>query len=191
MAGRGPAPSANPVRRNHRNSGTTLPAEGYTGPIPEWPIPPDVQLTARLNVLRSEQQALETALDNCGDPKEANKLRYRLGKNVEAIAQIEATIAGAAEVEMQIWADLWRTPQAAAWIRMRWTREVAQYARWKAKGELGDLDSAKEARMLADRLGLTPRSLQELRWQIAVDEIADEREASWRGTSARDRMKAV
>jgi hypothetical protein len=34
----GPAPSANPRRRNVRPDTTTLPAGGYQGPIPEWPF---------------------------------------------------------------------------------------------------------------------------------------------------------
>jgi hypothetical protein len=70
---------------------------------------------------------------------------------------------------------------------MRWTREVAQYARWKAKAELGDMEASKEARMLADRLGLTPKAMQDLRWTVAPDEVADRRQA----TSARNRIKAV
>lgn len=38
MGGNGPAPSANPRRRNARPDNTTLPASGYDGPIPEWPL---------------------------------------------------------------------------------------------------------------------------------------------------------
>lgn len=34
----GPAPSANPRRRNARPNTTQLPAAGYTGPVPDWPI---------------------------------------------------------------------------------------------------------------------------------------------------------
>lgn len=44
MGGNGPAPSANPRRRNARPDNTLLPASGYAGPIPEWPlaVPMDV-----------------------------------------------------------------------------------------------------------------------------------------------------
>lgn len=40
----GPAPSVNPRRRNARPESTALPASGYDGPIPEWPlaVPMDV-----------------------------------------------------------------------------------------------------------------------------------------------------
>ena len=184
-----PAASPEPVRRNSRGFGMRLPAEGRQGPPPEWPLRPDVLLSARLKVLRAEQSDLEKALDDCEDPKEANRLRYRLGKNVEAVATTEAVIAEAAELELELWAEIWATPQAVAWEKLRYTREVAQYVRWKAKAELGNLDASKEARMLGDRLGLTPRSLQDLRWTIAPDEVAEKRDD--KPTSARGRIKAV
>lgn len=38
MGGNGPAPSANPRRRNVRPDSTQLPAGGYAGPIPDWPL---------------------------------------------------------------------------------------------------------------------------------------------------------
>ena len=47
-------------------------------------------------------------------------------------------------------------PQAVMWEESSAGREVAQYVRWKIRGEQGDLESAKEARMLSDRLGLNP-----------------------------------
>lgn len=189
MAGRGPARSADPVRRNVRSASVKLPAEGRQGAPPEWPLRPDVRLQARLDVLRAEQADLEAALDGCSPGKEANQIRHRLGQNVEKVALAEAVARNADELERELWAELWATPQAVAWERLRWTREVAQYARWKAKAELGDLDASKEARMLGDRLGLTPLSLQSLRWQIVEDEVAEQR--GQKATSARGRIKAV
>lgn len=188
MPGRGPAPSPDPVRRNVRMS-MKLPAGGRQGPAPEWPLRPDVVLQAQLDALRVEQATLEKALDQCPTGKDANRLRYRLGQNVEKIAQAEAIARNADDLEGELWAELWATPQAVAWERLKWTREVAQYARWKAKAELGDLEASREARMLGDRLGLTPRSLQDLRWTIADDEIAEKREQ--KSENVRDRIKAV
>lgn len=187
MAGRGPSPSPNPVRRNVRAAGVVLPAEGRTGPIPPWPLPDDVMLSARLDVLRAEQEQLERALDGA-DVKEANRLRHRLGQNVEKVALTEAMVTQSKAAELELWDELWHLPHAVAWERMRWTREVAQYARWKAKGELGDMDASKEARMLADRLGLTPKAMQDLRWSIATDEVGQQRQQTSR---ARGRIKAV
>lgn len=187
MGGHGPLSNPNAVRRNARSAGVTLPAEGRQGETPPWPLPDDVVLAARLEVLRSEQAQLERMLDDNPDPREANKIRHRLGQNVEKIAVTEAMVEGAKRAELELWAELWALPHAVAWERMRWTREVAQYARWKAKAELGDMDASKEARMLADRLGLTPKAMQDLRWQIAADEVGEQR----RTGSARGRIKAV
>lgn len=78
-------------------------------------------------------------------------------------------------LERTLWAELWATPQAAAWEQLGYTREVAQYVRWKVRGELGDLDAAKEARQLSDRLGLTPLAMLRLRWEIATDELGERR----------------
>ncbi len=188
VAGHGPVPNPNAARRNARSAGVVLPAEGRTGPTPPWPLPNDVVLTARLEVLRSEQAALERLLDEGPDPREANRIRHRLGQNVEQLAVAEAMVEASQRAELDLWAELWRTPHAVAWERMRWTREVAQYARWKAKAELGDMEASKEARMLADRLGLTPKAMADLRWTIAADEVAEQRQQT---SGARKRIKAV
>lgn len=188
MGGRGPAPSPNPVRRNARPQGTILPAEGRQGEAPPWPLPDDLMLTSRLEVLRAEQAQLERLLDDDPPPREAANLRRKLGQNVERVAVAEAMLDGSRAAELELWTELWATPQAVVWERLRWTREVAQYARWKARAELGDMDASKESRMLADRLGLTPRSLQDLRWTIASDEMAEQRQQA---AGARGRIKAV
>jgi hypothetical protein len=56
----GPAPSANPRRRNVRPDSTTLPASGYAGEIPEWPlaVPMDIgEEVAWRSLWRSPQAA--------------------------------------------------------------------------------------------------------------------------------------
>jgi hypothetical protein len=70
------------------------------------------------------------------------------------------------------WAWAWRTPQAAAW----------------SPGDLyGELQVAREARELDDRLGLTPKGLAALRWKI-VAPISEVPRAQGAG---RERLKAV
>jgi hypothetical protein len=83
------------------------------------------------------------------------------------------------EAETTLWAELWRTPQAAAWITMGATviREVATYCRWQCKGETGDLEATKEARYRADKLGLNPKAMRALLWQVVGDELAQQRTA--------------
>jgi hypothetical protein len=80
------------------------------------------------------------------------------------------------KLELRIWRELWRLPQAVAWERFDFTREVAQYVRWKARAELLlEVEATRESRLLADRLGLTPLAMLRLRWEVAVDELAERR----------------
>jgi hypothetical protein len=96
------------------------------------------------------------------------------------------------EHEVTLWAELWATPQAVQWERLRWTREVAQYVRWKALAEFGSLDAGKEARQLADRLGLSPLSLLRLRWEIiGAPEVEAQVPASRGRAKARSRYKVL
>jgi hypothetical protein len=97
------------------------------------------------------------------------------------------------EREAELWADLWSTPQAVAWERLRWTRTVARYVRFEVRAETGDLKAGAEARLLEDRLGLTPQAMLRLRWEVAADEVAEQRqERTTRAKkSARQRLKVV
>lgn len=95
--------------------------------------------------------------------------------------------------ESDAWVGLWRTPQAVAWERMGegTAREVARYCRLLIIAEGADATAAvhAQATALADRLGLTPKSMRLLLWQIAPDEVAEKRQEPSRG--ARGRIKAV
>lgn len=90
--------------------------------------------------------------------------------------------------EKAAWVELWATPQAVAWERLGWTRVVARYCRVMLAAELLDKDSLAEARQLEDRLGLTPKAMRLLLWEIVSDEVTERRQES---TSARGRIKAV
>lgn len=83
------------------------------------------------------------------------------------------------------WLDLWRTPQAVAWERMGvgTIRIVARYARLLCAAEsaaagkvaVASAHTYGEVRQLEDRLGLTPMAMLRLRWEIATDEVAEQR----------------
>lgn len=95
--------------------------------------------------------------------------------------------------EQITWRELWRTPQAAAWAIMGagTTRVVARYVRMLRHAEASDGSLPQyltAAAQLEDRLGLTPKAMRMLLWEIATDEVADQRAAS---TGARGRIKAV
>jgi hypothetical protein len=89
------------------------------------------------------------------------------------------------------WRELWATPQAAAWEKLGWTRTVARYCRVMLAAESDEATAAilAQATALEDRLGLTPKSMRMLMWQIASDEVAEKRQETSAG--ARGRIKAV
>ena len=89
--------------------------------------------------------------------------------------------------ETALWKDLWATPQAVAWEQLGWTRTVARYARIALLAEACDKDFLPEARQLEDRLGLTPRAMRILLWEISSDEVAEKRETK----GVRGRLQAV
>jgi hypothetical protein len=92
--------------------------------------------------------------------------------------------------ERRVWVDLWHTPQAAVWERLGWTRTVARYCRLMVMAEKRDASPALQAQVTAleDRLGLTPKAMRLLLWEIVSDDVAEARAG---GQSARERMKAV
>lgn len=168
MAGSGPAGSMNPKRRNARVGVVVLPADGYQGEVPPWPLLADVVVTAKRDMaLRAVAESEEILEDPDMPAGERTKARRVLAKAKESATILDAQLNAQVAVEVELWAELWRTPQAEQWARLGWSREVAQYARHKAKGELGSLDDAKEARMLSDRLGLSPKAMRSLLWTIS------------------------
>jgi len=91
--------------------------------------------------------------------------------------------------ERAAWADLWHTPQAVAWEKLGWTRTVARYCRLMVQAEKPNANAIAlaEARQFEDRLGLTPKAMRLLLWEIVADEVAEQRAA----TDVRARIKAV
>lgn len=79
--------------------------------------------------------------------------------------------------ELDVWAELWSTPQAAAWAAEPWRiRTVALYCRWSVRSE-GDVPAAflGQVHRLGDQIGLTPAGLRENGWAIAADEVTEKR----------------
>lgn len=135
----GPAPKADPARRNSRVGPLRLPAEGRKGKPPTWPLED-----------------------------------------------------GPTSSELAIWRQLWGTPQAVAWERLGWTRTVGRYCRYLTLAEAGTPVAAVLSHVvgLEDRLGLTPKAMRMLLWEIVVDEVADKR-ARRPVADVRSRIKAV
>lgn len=189
MAGMGPAPK-NPGQRRRRNATvamTQLPAEGRTGRPPKFPLPEDMVTAAKLRVAREQAEDLAEA-QACGKPID----EWKLIRLQEKVALYEHVVAIQRKTELALWRELWKLPQAVAWERTGYTREVAKYVRLTVLAESGDLNAGKEARQWSDRLGLNDLALLRLRWEVARDEVAQQRQNNApAGPPARPRLKAV
>lgn len=183
----GPPPNPNRRRRNATIALTQLPAEGRQGEPPAWPLGVDVGAQARLD--RLDRQIDDAAVEMQGDGRAAKNAERRMLGLQERAEVLRAEIDQAAEQETVLWAELWSTPQAVMWERLRWTRDVAQYVRWKCRAEQGDLEASKEARLLSDRLGLNPLALLRLRWEVAPDEVAEQRTTRAKRSTAAARSR--
>ena len=164
----GPAPSESSERSERRGySLTALPAEGYDGPVPEWPLAPYV-------VRRWESE--EGARFQVVDHEATESFRVR---------------------ELALWGWAWRTPQACAWSlpsEMWRAQTVARWCRQAAKCESSDSSASDHGQLhrYADQVGLTTAGLREMGWKVAVDQVAEKAaESVAPKLSSRDRMKVV
>lgn len=168
MAGMGPPPKPEGQRRR-RNvvPGTIrLPAAGRTGRAPAWPLPADLEGKRHLAKLADLEATVLGRLDVEDDDEKRETLQRRLAAIARQVEILEERITVTEGLEAELWRALWRTPQAVEWARLRWTRTVAQYVRWKAQAELGDLKAGAEARQYEDRLGLNSLAMLRLRWVV-------------------------
>jgi hypothetical protein len=167
MAGRGPAPGANPNkktaaqrrRRNVEQPGEHLPAEGYTGEFPPLPA------TWSNTVMRKVQT---------GDGED------ELLPETVKITYLKIT---------REWYEIWaRSPMATKFTQVDWMRlrELAplkdQYHRRPSK------DLASELRLQESLLGATVQDRQRMRLQIGEPE--EEAEPEQKGATVR-RLRAV
>lgn len=147
---------------------TALPSEGYPLAPPAFPLPKMVRYRWEYEDKRRYQAVDEDATE-----------RYR-------------------ERELEVWAEVWSTPQGAAWSTQSWRWSIiAEYCRLKTIVE-GEPDSnaalVAQLHRYRDQIGLTPAGLKENGWAIAVDVVAEKREeraAAPRRRTSRDRMTVV
>ena len=147
----GPAPDPNSARSERRGYVlTALPAEGYDGPVPDFPLP---RRTVWVEVI-------------------VGKVRVR---EVD-----DAATGSVQDRELALWEWVWRTPQACAWSMPseRWRlNTVALYVRTHVLCESSDATAADKNSLhrFADQIGLTPAGLRENGWVVAVDQVAQKR----------------
>lgn len=167
----GPQPAEDSGRSDRRGFKlTALPAEGYEGSAPEFPLP------ARA-VYRWETE---------------DKRRYQ-------VLDSDATEL-VADREQQLWEWAWSTPQACAWSMPSESWRLMTIAHWVRTAVLCESSEATAAdkgslHRFADQIGMTPAGLKENGWKVAPDETAQRRESrsSKEPTrkSSRDRMKVM
>ena len=135
----GPAPDPLSGRSDRRGlSLTALPAAGYDGEVPEFPLPRPVKR------------------------------------------------------ERDLWAWVWRTPQAHAWSAEPWRwHSVAMWARLSAKCETKDASASDQTARLRmeDNIGLSAAGLKLNGWTIAAKPT--ETPERQRTSSARDRFEVI
>lgn len=145
----GPNADINSARSESRGlSYEKLPASGYDGDVPEFPLP-------RLEVT-------STYFDDGQKLTEVDE-----GASAERFSR-----------ENELWCWAWRTPQAAAWALESWRwQSVADWVRMKAHCETSDASAADRTGLLRlqEQIGLTPSGLKLNGWAIARDEVAPRR----------------
>lgn len=147
---------------------TALPSEGFAGEVPEFPLP--------------------------------KMLRYRWefeDKRRFQVLDVDATDAYR-ERETDVWTEIWRSPQGAAWATQPWRWSViAEFCRLKTVVE-GEPDAnaslVSQLHRYRDQIGFSPAGLKENGWAIAADEVAAKREETEEAparASSRSKLKVV
>lgn len=111
----------------------------------------------------------------------------RDGKTPPWPLDVEAT-----DQEKKAWRELWKLPAAAVWEEQRCFRMVARYCRAMVESEQPEASAGLHAQVTAmeDRLGLTPKAMRLLLWEIVPNEVGAKR-AEKTAEAARDRLKVV
>ena len=164
----GPAPDPMALRRDRRDDAawTVLPAEGFAGEVPAFPL-------SRISVYYTE---------------------YEDKKPVRHFDQ-EAT-EQKRDDELDLWETLWTKPQAFMWAKLHLEYEVAAYVRAYIESTGPDSNSGLKtaALRMAAEIGLSLPGMHSLRWKFSEDELGAKRAASVparSGPSAKSRLAGL
>ena len=150
----GPQADPGSARSDRRGySLTALPAQGYDGVPPAWPL-------MKRNVYYVEY----------------------VDKKPERHLDADATEA-VAERERELWSWVWTTPQACAWSMPseHWRlHTIAMWVRTMVICESSEATAADKNSLhrFADQIGMTMAGLAEMGWKVAVDEVGAKRAAA-------------
>lgn len=146
----GPQPDPSSGRSERRGfSLTALPSEGFSGEVPEFPLP--------ARVVWDEW--------------------FEDGKKVRE--SDEGATKRVWERELELWAWAWSTPQACAWSMPSESWRLMAIAQWVRTSVLCESSEATAAdknslHRFADQIGMTPAGLRENGWQIKADDLAEQ-----------------
>lgn len=169
MAGVGPGSKSASLRarQNAPSQLKRLPARGRGDkPAPAWPLRADRELAREVAETEITLERLREQRNDATDGRTIKRLEKELDSALARHGSLEARIEDQAESEAQLWIELWKTPQATVWEDYGWVREVALFVRCSLKAEEGDMRAAGEARQRSDRLGLSPKAMRYLGWEI-------------------------
>ena len=164
----GPPPNPNSGRSDRRGlSFTALPAAGWDGDVPRWPLP-----SRRVYIMVEKVPVYDADLTQMVADRERELWEWAW-RTPQACAWAQPS-------------ESWRLHTVAMWVRTFVICEGSD-ATAADKGSL---------HRFADQIGLTPAGLRENGWSIAKDEVAEraatrEKPAAARPKSSRDRMKVV
>ena len=148
----GPQSDPNSARSDRRGVRlTALPASGWDGPVPDFPLPP-----RPVYYFTTDEE----------------------GKRVRE--KDDDATQDAATRELELWEWAWRTPQACAWAQPSeaWRlHTIAMWVRTYVVCESSEATAADKGSLhrFADQIGMTPAGLKENGWAIAVDEVGARR----------------
>lgn len=162
----GKTPDPNALRRDRADDAAwiTLPAEGFDGAIPKFPL-------SRISVY---------------------DIYWEDKKRIKQFSEQDTEILH--DRELQLWDTLWRKPQAFMWSKLGLEFEVAAYVRAFIESTSEDSNSGLKTAVLrmAAEIGLSLPGMGSLRWKFSEDELAAKRDAAEpTSTSARARLAAL
>lgn len=167
MAGSGKVPK--PRSNGHRKNETAdVPNVAVSVDVPDWPLGEDLTLKAFASAAAEALAEINADIEGESDGRKLGGLRRRQQAARDKLVLADLKVGMAHDLELEIWRDLWSLPQAGSWRAQGYFRELAQYARHKARAEGGSLDDAREARQWSDRLGLSPRAAAQMGLKFAA-----------------------
>lgn len=135
---------------------TALPASGYNGPVPDFPLP--------------KRLIWNEWFEGSGRDREKHREKD------------QGAIDSTWERELELWEWVWSTPQACAWAQASesWRlHTIAMYVRTFVICESAEATAADKGSLhrFADDIGMTPAGLRVNGWAVAKDQLGAKRAA--------------